>query len=113
MPLQGQSDQIVNLIGTYEKDGLRVHLAYNWRSKYLLTTRDVISKAPIWYDDHGELDGSIFYKIGDHVTVGLQAKNITNARANTLMILNDQLLETGRSWFVSDRRVALVLRGEF
>lgn len=113
LPLQGQSDQIVNLIGTYENDALSVHLAYNWRSKYLLTTRDVISKAPIWYDDHGELDGSIFYKIGDHFTVGLQAKNITNARANTLMILNDQLLETGRSWFVSDRRVALVLRGEF
>lgn len=113
LPLQGQSDEIVNLIGTYENDRLSVHLAYNWRSKYLLTTRDVISKAPIWYDDHGELDGSIFYKLDDHFTVGLQAKNITNARANTLMILNDQLLETGRSWFVSDRRVALVLRGEF
>lgn len=113
LPLQGQSDEIINLIGTYENDRLSVHLAYNWRSKYLLTTRDVISKAPIWYDNHGELDGSIFYKIGDHFTVGLQAKNITNARADTLMVLNDQLLETGRSWFVADRRVALVLRGEF
>lgn len=113
LPLQGQSDQIVNLIGMYENDRLSVHLAYNWRSKYLLTTRDVISKAPIWYDDHGELDGSIFYRVGDNLTVGLQAKNITNARANTLMVLNDQLLETGRSWFVSDRRIALVLRGEF
>lgn len=113
LPLQGQSDQIINLVGMYEDDRISVHLAYNWRSKYLLTTRDVISKAPIWYDDHGELDGSIFYKLGDNLTVGLQAKNITNARSDTLMILNDQLLETGRSWFVSDRRVALVLRGEF
>lgn len=113
LPLQGQSDQIVNLIGTYENERLSVHLAYNWRSKYLLTTRDVISKAPIWFDDHGELDGSIFYKIGDHLTIGLQAKNITNARTKTLMALNNQLLETGRSWFVSDRRLALVLRGEF
>jgi len=113
LPLQGQSDQIINLIGMYENELVSARLAYNWRSKYLLTTRDVISKAPIWYDDHGELDGSIFFKVGRHFTLGLQAENITNARADTLMVLNDQLLETGRSWFVSDRRVALVLRGEF
>ncbi len=113
LPLQGQSDEIINLIGMYEDDHLSVHLAYNWRSKYLLTTRDVISKAPIWFDDHGELDGSIFYKISGNFTLGLQAKNITNSRTKTLMILNDQLQQTGRSWFVSDRRVALVLRGEF
>ncbi|MBC6905183.1 TonB-dependent receptor [Saccharophagus sp. K07] len=113
LPLQGQSDEIINLIGMYEDDRLSINIAYNWRSKYLLTTRDVISKAPIWYDDYGELDGSIFYKLTDNFTLGLQAKNLTNARAKTLMILNDQLLETGRSWFVSDRRVALVLHGEF
>jgi iron complex outermembrane receptor protein len=113
LPLQGQSDEIINLIGMYEDDRFSVHLAYNWRSKYLLTTRDVISKAPIWFDDHGELDGSVFYKINDNFTFGLQAKNITNASTKTMMILNDQLQETGRSWFVSDRRVALVLRGEF
>lgn len=113
LPLQGQSDQIINLMGIYENELVSARLAYNWRSKYLLTTRDVISKAPIWYDDHGELDGSIFFKLGAHFTLGVQAENLTNARADTLMILNDQLLETGRSWFVSDRRVALVLRGEF
>jgi iron complex outermembrane recepter protein len=113
LPLQGQSDQIINLIGMYENELVSARLAYNWRSKYLLTTRDVISKAPIWYDDHGELDGSIFFKVGRHFVLGLQAENMTNARADTLMVLNDQLLETGRSWFISDRRVALVLRGEF
>jgi iron complex outermembrane receptor protein len=79
----------------------------------LLTTRDVISKAPIWFDDYGELDGSIFFKVGKHITLGIQAENMANARADTLMILNNQLLETGRSWLVTDRRVALVLRGEF
>jgi iron complex outermembrane receptor protein len=113
LPLQGQSDQIVNLIGMYENELVSARLAYNWRSKYLLTTRDVISKAPIWFDDYGELDGSIFFKLGDHFTLGVQLENINNARAKTLMILNDELVETGRSWFVSDRRIALVLRGEF
>lgn len=113
LPLQGVSDQIINLIGLFENDKWSARLAYNWRSKYLLTTRDVISKAPLWYDDHGELDGSVFYTITDNFSVGFQAENLTNETSKTIMILNDDLVETGRTWFVSDRRFALVLRGEF
>lgn len=113
LPLEGQSDNTVNLVGMFENDQWSARLAYNWRSKYLLTTRDVISKAPLWYDDHGELDGSLFYRFDDHFTIGLHAKNITNARSETIMILNDDLLSTGRSWFVSDRRIAIVLKAEF
>lgn len=113
LPLEGQSDHIVNLVGMYENTKWSARLSYNWRSKYLITTRDVITKAPQMYDDHGELDGSIFYNITDHFTIGLQAKNMTNATSKTLTVLNDELLETGRSWFVSDRRIALVLSGSF
>lgn len=113
IPLQGQSDETINLVGMYEKYDFSVRLAYNWRSRYLLTTRDVISKAPLWYDDHGQLDGSIFYDINDNLTVGLQATNITNSQSETIMRLNDAGLEAGRSWFMSDRRVALVVKGSF
>lgn len=113
LPLEGQSEHTVNLVGVFETSQWSARLAYNWRSKYLLTTRDVISKAPLWYEDHGELDGSLLYHISDIFTVGLQATNMTNARSDTTMILNDDLLSTGRSWFVSDRRLALVFRGEF
>ncbi len=113
LPLQGQSDHTVNLVGMYEIDAWSAHISYNWRSKYLLTTRDVITKAPQWYGDHGELDGSLFYTVNEHLTVGFQAINITNARTETQMILNDDLLSAGRSWFVSDRRIAFVLRGLF
>lgn len=113
VPLQGQSDETINLVAMYEKYDWSARLAYNWRSKYLLTTRDVISKAPLWYDDHGQLDASLFYTVNDNVTVGIQGTNLTNSQSDTLMILNDELLETGRSWFVSDRRVALVVRAQF
>ena len=113
LPLEGQSDHTLNLVGLYEYKAWSAHLSYNWRSRYLLTTRDVTTKAPQWYDDHGELDGSVFYTINDNFTVGVQAVNITNARSETLMILNDDLLSTGRSWFVSDRRIAFILRGMF
>lgn len=113
VPLQGQSDETVNLVGMYEKYDWSVRLAYNWRSRYLLTTRDVISKAPLWYDDHGQLDGSVFYNVNDNLKVGLQATNLTNSQSETIMRLNNEGMEAGRSWFMADRRVALVLQGRF
>ena len=113
LPLEGQSDKIVNITGMYENETWSANLSYNWRSEYLLTTRDVTTKAPIWLDALGELNGSIFYSINNHFTVGVQAKNITNEVAKTRMVLNDELLTAGRSWFVADRRIALVLKGQF
>ncbi|MGQ8366658.1 TonB-dependent receptor [Glaciecola sp. 1036] len=113
IPLQGQSKRTFNLVGMYEKNGWSARLAYNWRSRYLLTTRDVISKAPLWYDDHGQLDGSIFYNVNDNFTVGLQGTNLTNSQSETIMQLNNEGQEAGRSWFVSDRRVAFVVRANF
>lgn len=112
VPLQGQSKDTYNLVAMYEKDAINARIAYNWRSKYLLTTRDVISKAPLWYDDHGQVDASFFYNF-EHVTVGVQATNLTNSTSKTIMVLNDDLLETGRSWFEADRRIAFVVRGNF
>ncbi len=113
VPLQGQSKRTANLVLMYEKYDWNARLAYNWRSRYLLTTRDVISKAPLFYDDHGQLDGSVFYNLNEHVTVGLQGTNLTNAQSETIMKLNNEGLEAGRSWFVSDRRLALVVRANF
>lgn len=113
IPLQGQSDRTFNIVGMYEKGDWSSRLAFNWRSKYLLTTRDVISKAPLWYDDHGQLDASVFYNINANFSIGLQATNLTDAQSETLMLLNDEGQEAGRSWFVADRRIALVARGNF
>lgn len=113
VPLQGQSKHTANLIAMYELDGWSARIAYNWRSRYLLTTRDVISKAPLFYDDIGQVDASIFYNWTDNITVGLQGTNLTQAQSETIMLLNNEGVEAGRSWFKADRRVALVLRGNF
>lgn len=113
VPLQGQSDKTYNIVGIYEKYDWSVRLAYNWRSRYLLTTRDVISKYPLWNDDAGYLDGSIFYNITENITAGIQLTNILDTQAKTIMILDGKGLEAGRSWFVSDRRIAFVARATF
>lgn len=113
VPLQGQSDHTANLVLMYEKSDWSARVAYNWRSKYLLTTRDVISKYPLWNDDYGYMDASVFYNITDDITVGIQASNLLNAQAETIMILDNEGTEAGRSWFIQDRRASLVLRAKF
>ena len=113
VPLQGQSKETVNLVGFYDKDRWNARLAYHWRSKYLLTTRDVISKAPLFYDNHGQLDGSLFFDVTNNIELGVQGTNLTNSQSETIMLLNNEGLETGRSWFVADRRVAFVVKGKF
>jgi iron complex outermembrane receptor protein len=113
LPLQGQSKNTYNLAAMYEKGDWSARLAYNWRSRYLLTTRDVISKYPLWNDEAGFLDGSVSYKINDNFTVGLQVTNLLNTQTKTIMILDGKGLEAGRSWFENDRRAALTLKGNF
>lgn len=113
VPLQGQSKDTFNIVAMYDKNDWSLRLAYNWRSKYLLTTRDVISKYPLWNDASGFLDGSAFYNINDNVTVGLQLTNIANTQTKTIMILDGQGAEAGRSWFVNDRRAALIVKANF
>jgi len=113
LPLKGQSKKTYNIAAMYEKDEWSLRLAYNWRSRYLLTTRDVISRYPMWNDDAGFMDGSVFYKFDNGLTAGVQLTNILNTQTKTIMILDGKGLEAGRSWFVNDRRVALVLKGQF
>jgi len=113
IPLQGQSEHTLNIVGLYETDTWNARLAYNWRSKYMLTTRDVISKAPLWFDDRGQLDGSAFYNVTDEIQVGIQATNLLDTQSETIMQLNDGGLKAGRSWFIQDRRIALVVKGNF
>jgi TonB-dependent receptor len=111
LPLQGLSKQTYNVEVFYSKYGVDARLAWNWRSAFLLTTRDVIVPyAPIMNENTGSLDGSFFYDITPQIKVGVQAANILDSITRTSQILDNQLLRTGRSWFISDRRVSLIVR---
>ena len=62
-PLQGVSKHTINAVGFYEKGPLAFRLAYNWRSAFLQTARDVIFPfSPIYGESTGQLDGSIFFR---------------------------------------------------
>jgi TonB-dependent receptor len=114
LPLQGLSRHTINFTPFYEKGPLSIRLAYNWRSRFLLTVRDVIVPfAPIYNESTGQLDGSIFVSINKHVKVGIQAVNILNETTRTTQVINNDLLRGPRSWFINDRRFTGSLRFTF
>ena len=114
LPLQGLSKHNANFAAIYEKGPISARLAYNWRSDFLLTVRDVIVPfAPIMNKATGQLDGSLFYTVNPKVKIGIQGVNLLNETTKTTQVLNNALLETGRSWFMNDRRYTLVMRANF
>lgn len=113
LPLEGLSQDNLNLVVYYEKYGVNARLAYNWRSDYLLTTRDVITTLPIYNASTGFLDGSVFYDIDDNWKVGVQATNLLDTETETLMQINQEGDQRTRGVFVSDRRISFIVRANF
>jgi TonB-dependent receptor len=120
LPLEGLSKNSYNLVALYEKKPWSLRLAYNWRSRYLLTSSDVITQLPTWNEDFGQLDGSFFYDINENIQIGLQVNNITNAETHLTtgprLYPTDGYLDTtvyDRAWFMNDRRYSAVLRARW
>lgn len=76
--LEGLSDNSYNVVMFYDKGKFGARLAYNWRSKYLVTAQDCCTSLPVWQRAAGYLDGSVRYAVTDNVELSLQASNILN-----------------------------------
>ncbi|MBB5519659.1 TonB-dependent receptor [Amphiplicatus metriothermophilus] len=108
LPIEGISRTSYNITGLYQKYGIEGRLAYNWRERYLLTTSAANINRPVFWEDYGQLDGSIFYSINEHAKIGVQATNILNAR--TFLQVGDETLSPRYSWTDTDRRIAVIAR---
>jgi TonB-dependent receptor len=114
LPLAQLSKHTINIAPFYEKGPISIRVAYNWRSKFLLTESDVIFPYdPIWQDKTGSLDASAFYTITPALKLGVQAQNITNTVTKTLQQFNIQGQLGPRSYFMNDRRFSFIVRGTF
>jgi TonB-dependent receptor len=115
MPLEGLSKKSYNIAALYDLGKVSARLAYNWRERYLLTTTAANINIPAWYDDYGQLDGSVFYTVNDALKIGFQAANLTNTRTKILVSYPGKPEEglTAHNWVVADRRYSIVLRGTF
>jgi TonB-dependent receptor len=133
LPLENLSRQSYNLALIYDQGPFSARAAYNWRSKSLQGVnvngtrgtdgvdtnpasatpgaRNIVWGLPTWADDYGQLDASIFYKVSDNISLGLEAQNLTDAKFKQLM---QQTAGTnGRAWFVTGRRYTAQLRYTF
>lgn len=113
-PLQGLSKHTINFTPFIDIGPVSARLSYNWRSRYLLTIRDVIVPYdPIFQRDYGQLDGSISLKVNQQLNIGMQAVNLTNSITKTEAAVTDpngDVRRVPRGWYVNDRRFTFFVR---
>jgi TonB-dependent receptor len=136
-PLQGLSRNTINFAVMYEKNGLSMRLAYNWRSRYLLGVNQWGSRGnnglntnpaasnylipvtdntqafglPLYQAAYGQVDASIFYDFTDKFRVGLEGTNLTNSY--TRQIMQQHSGEFTRQVFMSGPRYTLLAQYSF
>ncbi|WP_315760275.1 TonB-dependent receptor [Sphingomonas sp. Y38-1Y] len=131
-PLQGLSKHNFNAALLYERNRLSARVAYSWRSRYLQSTnsngttptytyvpapgaagQSIQIALPVYGDAYGQVDAGLTWKATDFVAFTLKGTNVFNSTQRTLMggYRNDELYR--RSWFQSDRRIALGLNLAF
>jgi iron complex outermembrane receptor protein len=113
LPLQGYSDQNLNIVGIYEYQDISFRLAYTWRSEYLLTLRESEEYVPAYAEDSGMMDASLYYTINDNWKVGIEGSNLLNSETKTRYQMNQAGDLTDALSFTTDRRYALSVRATF
>ena len=104
----------INAVALYEKGPVQARVAYNWRSTFQLTPRDVIFPfASIYQPSTGQLDASLFVDLTDNITIGVQGVNLTDDITVTEQSINEAGLRAPRNFFRNDRRYTAVLRASF
>ncbi len=114
--LEGLSKYTYNLVGMYDKGKVSARVAYNWRSKYLVTVVDCCVYLPVWQKASGFLDASVRYRLNDAIEFSLEGSNLLNTKT----VLQQQLTDvdslegknilTPNGWFQNDRRFIVGVR---
>jgi TonB-dependent receptor len=80
LPCEQLSKYAYNATLLYAKYGVDARLAYDWRSKYLMTIISAGNFAPTWAEPYGQLDGSVFVNINKNIKIGGQVTNILGTK---------------------------------
>lgn len=113
LPLQGYSDENMNIVGMYEYNDISFRLAYTWRSEYMLTMRESEEFVPAYAKAQGMMDASLYYTINDNWKVGIEGSNLLNEETHTQYQLNQAGDKTDALSFTTDTRYALSVRATF
>lgn len=113
-PLAGISKSTVNATLFYERDWLSARAAYNWRSAFLITPRDdIFPYSPIWGEETGQLDASVFVTVSDGIKLGVQGVNLLDEVFRTSQVIDFDGTRVQRSAFRNDRRFTFLARFDF
>jgi len=94
-PLVSNSEHQSNFILWYDKSGLNVRLAYNWRSEEYLGRVGVNSNAAVmelgqWLEPTGYLDLSVNYWVNDYFNFFVSGTNLTEQSRKSYAQFEDQ-----------------------
>jgi iron complex outermembrane receptor protein len=118
LPLEGLSDDAYNLVGMYEKGAWSARVAYNWRSRFMVTGQDCCTTFPVWQKEAGYLDARLAYRINDNVEVSVEGTNLLNTETRlqqqvdgpTTAYPDREARFLDSSWFKNDRRLQASVR---
>ncbi|MEQ7874500.1 TonB-dependent receptor [Sphingomonas sp. ASV193] len=117
--LEGLSKYTFNLVGLYEKGKVSARVAYNWRSKYLVTAVDCCVYLPVWQKGTGYLDASLRYRVTDNLELSAEGSNLLNTKTVLYQQVTDEMSPEGKriltpnGWFINDRRFIVGARIRF
>lgn len=111
--LEGVSTHTFNLVGLYEYQKVSLRLAYNWRSKYLVTALDCCTGLPIWQNSIGLLDGSVRLRITPQFELSLEGSNLLRTDTITKQQVDNQGTLKDYEWLRTDRRIQIGARATF
>ncbi len=98
------------------KGKVSARVAYNWRSKYLVTAVDCCVYLPVWQKGAGFLDGSIRYRLTDAIEFSVEGSNLLNTKTVLYQQVTDvhspegKIILTPNGWFQNDRRFIVGVR---
>ncbi|MEP6501760.1 MAG: TonB-dependent receptor [Betaproteobacteria bacterium] len=135
LPLANLSRNSYNLALMFDQGPISARLAYTWRSKSLQAVNvngtqgtdgsdsnpdsatfgqhgvGLAYGLPTWADSYGLMDASIFYKISDNLTVGLEGHNLLDSTFRQLM--QQHVGTMGRAWDSTGRSYMANMRYSF
>jgi TonB-dependent receptor len=101
--LPGTSEHNANFAVFYEKHGLNLRLAYNYRSEYLQEIDISDSELDVYWDERAILDFTASYQIGPNWQVFAEVNNINDTEQRRYQGNPGRVLELeqfGRFWMV-------------
>jgi TonB-dependent receptor len=111
LPMEGMSNDSYNIALLYAKYGIDARIAYNWRSRYLMSSSAANLNTPVWQRSFGQVDSSVMYDISDNYKVGLQVSNLL--AQTTILEVGGKTYHPRYQWVEGERKFSLILRAKW